>query len=142
MGIFWAFSFAILSASLSTQVTSFPRSAKQAPVTRPTYPLPIRVMFIRRSPLSHQIIRSAGWDDNFILKVGSVGEEVGSEEGRGPGSSKRKACRQDLPGTCGPSAPRSTNRLLHSVRKGSMDHTRRAVIVLSQADNFFWAPAA
>src|SRR5207253_1381786 len=38
---------AILSSSLSTQMTSLPRSAKTAPVTSPTYPVPATQMFIR-----------------------------------------------------------------------------------------------
>src|SRR5438309_12018917 len=38
---------AILSSSLSTQMTSLPRSAKTAPVSSPTYPVPATQMFIR-----------------------------------------------------------------------------------------------
>jgi hypothetical protein len=34
----------IFAASLSTQVTVLPKSAKQAPVTNPTYPVPTTVM--------------------------------------------------------------------------------------------------
>src|SRR5215470_425409 len=37
---------AILSRSLSTQTTSFPRSANTAPVTSPTYPVPTTQMFM------------------------------------------------------------------------------------------------
>src|SRR5262245_49838102 len=37
---------AIFSWILSTQTTSFPRSAKTAPVTSPTYPVPITQMFM------------------------------------------------------------------------------------------------
>src|SRR5215472_7297714 len=33
--------FSIFSGIISTQVTWLPRSAKQVPVTRPTYPVPI-----------------------------------------------------------------------------------------------------
>jgi hypothetical protein len=31
--------------SISTQITSFPVSAKQVPVTNPTYPVPITAIF-------------------------------------------------------------------------------------------------
>src|SRR3989442_8910966 len=40
------FSLSIFAASLSTQTTSFPLSAKQALTTSPTYPAPITPMFI------------------------------------------------------------------------------------------------
>src|SRR5713226_4478250 len=36
----------ILARSLSTQTTSLPRSAKTAPVTSPTYPVPTTQMFM------------------------------------------------------------------------------------------------
>src|SRR6266540_3207768 len=36
----------ILARSLSTQITSLPRSAKTAPVTSPTYPVPTTQMFM------------------------------------------------------------------------------------------------
>src|SRR2546423_15482080 len=39
--------WAILAASTSTQATSTPNSAKQAPVTSPTYPEPITAMCIQ-----------------------------------------------------------------------------------------------
>jgi hypothetical protein len=39
-----------LAASLSTQTTSFPFSARQAPATSPTYPVPTTAIFIARSP--------------------------------------------------------------------------------------------
>src|SRR5690349_5667488 len=41
MGIWPAFNVSIFFWSLSTQMTSLPLSAKQAPATRPTYPVPI-----------------------------------------------------------------------------------------------------
>src|SRR4029078_9925743 len=40
MGICPCCSMSIFCATLSTQVTSMPKSARQAPVTRPTYPVP------------------------------------------------------------------------------------------------------
>src|SRR6266567_575369 len=40
------FSLSIFAASVSTQTTSFPLSAKQALTTSPTYPAPITPMFI------------------------------------------------------------------------------------------------
>jgi len=43
MGTWPAFNFAMRSASTSVQMTSCPASARQAPVTRPTYPQPITV---------------------------------------------------------------------------------------------------
>src|SRR4051812_21325512 len=46
MGMRPASRSAILAASLSTQTTSLPRSAKTAPVTRPTYPVPTTQMFM------------------------------------------------------------------------------------------------
>src|SRR6476660_7118552 len=47
MGIFPLRSIATLAASLSTQMTSLPVSAKQAPTTKPTYSVPITAIFIR-----------------------------------------------------------------------------------------------
>src|SRR5580700_3768932 len=46
MGIFPALSVAIFDSSLSTQMTSFPFSARQAPTTSPTYPVPTTAIFI------------------------------------------------------------------------------------------------
>ena len=43
-------SSAIFVASLSTHVTSMPKSARHAPVTRPTYPVPTMQMFIWEEP--------------------------------------------------------------------------------------------
>src|SRR5580692_3395473 len=37
-------------ASMSTQHTSLPDSAKQVPVTRPTYPVPMTAIFMRCEP--------------------------------------------------------------------------------------------
>src|ERR1700691_3852042 len=51
MGSFPARRVTILDSSLSVQVTSCPISAKQAPVTKPTYPQPItEIRKIRISP--------------------------------------------------------------------------------------------
>src|SRR4026208_1492939 len=47
MGILPARSVRIFVPSLSTQTTSLPLSAKQAPATSPTYPVPITAIFIR-----------------------------------------------------------------------------------------------
>src|SRR6478752_6882273 len=47
MGILPARSVRIFAPSLSTQTTSLPLSAKQAPATSPTYPVPITAIFIR-----------------------------------------------------------------------------------------------
>ena len=46
IGISPRFRRAILSSSRSTQTTSIPNSEKQAPDTRPTYPVPIIAMRI------------------------------------------------------------------------------------------------
>src|SRR5437016_8450248 len=46
MGIFPSLSIAIFDSSLSTQMTSFPFSARQAPTTSPTYPVPTIAIFI------------------------------------------------------------------------------------------------
>src|SRR3712207_5618443 len=46
MGITPLCRVAIFSATTSAQVTSTPNSAKQAPVTSPTYPVPITAMCI------------------------------------------------------------------------------------------------
>src|ERR1700682_2172143 len=46
MGIFPSLSVAIFDSSLSTQMTSFPFSARQAPTTSPTYPVPTTAIFI------------------------------------------------------------------------------------------------
>ena len=48
MGISPRWRAAIFAASLSTQTTFIPKSARQAPVTRPTYPVPIMQMFMKR----------------------------------------------------------------------------------------------
>src|SRR5438270_12463159 len=47
MGILPARSMRTLASSLSTQITSLPLSAKHAPATRPTYPVPMTAIFIR-----------------------------------------------------------------------------------------------
>src|SRR5215475_4063161 len=47
MGILPARSVRIFAPSLSTQITSLPLSAKQAPATSPTYPVPMTAIFIR-----------------------------------------------------------------------------------------------
>src|ERR1700761_9812713 len=39
-------SFCTFPASMSTQITSLPVSAKQVPVTKPTYPVPTTAIFI------------------------------------------------------------------------------------------------
>ena len=46
IGIIPFFKFSILFKSLSTQITSFPKSEKQTPLTKPTYPVPIMQSFI------------------------------------------------------------------------------------------------
>jgi hypothetical protein len=46
MGTSPLFSRAILLASISMQETIFPVSARQVPVTSPTYPVPITAIFI------------------------------------------------------------------------------------------------
>src|SRR5687767_668782 len=45
MGIFPRWSIRIFASTLSTQTTSFPLSAKQAPATSPTYPVPTTAIF-------------------------------------------------------------------------------------------------
>ena len=45
-GILFLFNKEIFFLSLSTHQTLFPKSAKQAPLTRPTYPTPIMQIFI------------------------------------------------------------------------------------------------
>ena len=47
MGIFPRRNIATLRWSLSTQVTSLPDSAKPAPATNPTYPVPTTAIFIQ-----------------------------------------------------------------------------------------------
>src|SRR5512144_1131540 len=56
IGISPPFSWAILSVSLSTQVTSTPNSEKHAAETSPTYPAPIMAMRITELPS-----RGEGW---------------------------------------------------------------------------------
>ena len=46
IGITPSWSLLILLLSISMQVTLLPISAKQVPLTKPTYPLPITVKFI------------------------------------------------------------------------------------------------
>src|SRR2546426_1521169 len=56
----------ILTASLSTQTTSLPRSAKTAPVTSPTYPVPTTQMFMddgshdSKAPIRRPVKKRAG----------------------------------------------------------------------------------
>src|SRR5712691_659347 len=47
MGMRPAWRAAIFSVSVATQITTLPRSANTAPVTRPTYPVPTTEMFMR-----------------------------------------------------------------------------------------------
>src|SRR5438876_7129415 len=49
MGIFPSFNALTLASSRSRQKTSLPMSARQAPVTRPTYPVPTTVTFMSSS---------------------------------------------------------------------------------------------
>src|SRR4051812_5830689 len=44
-------SISIFAATLSMQVTALPLSARQVPVTRPTYPLPTTAIFMEASPI-------------------------------------------------------------------------------------------
>jgi hypothetical protein len=46
MGILPAFNISIFLLSTSTHVTVIPISARQAPETNPTYPVPITAIFI------------------------------------------------------------------------------------------------
>ena len=46
MGISPPLICSIFFLSISTQITLFPVSAKQVPVTRPTYPVPTTAMFM------------------------------------------------------------------------------------------------
>src|SRR5437764_14454055 len=52
---------AILAASLSTQTTPLPRSARTAPVTNPTYPVPTTQMFMTNG--THHSRQAAGDDE-------------------------------------------------------------------------------
>src|SRR5687768_17819398 len=45
MGILPRWSIRTLASTLSTQITSLPLSAKQAPATSPTYPVPTTAIF-------------------------------------------------------------------------------------------------
>src|SRR5581483_11259109 len=61
-------SFSIFSGTISTHVTLLPRSAKQAAVTRPTYPTPMTV--IRRIILLQKLynfFRAQAFDFRFTL---------------------------------------------------------------------------
>src|SRR4051812_31033054 len=48
MGISPRRSISTLRASLSMQITSLPHSAKQVPVTSPTYPVPMTAIFMSK----------------------------------------------------------------------------------------------
>src|SRR3970040_1256278 len=50
MGILLRLSWAIFASLTSAQTTSFPVSARQAPTTRPTYPVPTTATFTGRLP--------------------------------------------------------------------------------------------
>ena len=52
MGTSPRFSAAILASSMSTQTTVLPFSARQAPTTRPTYPVPTTPIFNEGPPLA------------------------------------------------------------------------------------------
>src|SRR5207244_1651851 len=56
---------AIFSSSLSTQMTSLPRSAKTAPVTSPTYPVPATQMFIRTGSENYSIADRRGQGESW-----------------------------------------------------------------------------
>src|SRR5688500_6344072 len=92
MGTSFRCSRAILSASTSTQVTSLPVSAKHAPATRPTYPLPItatcmsdlfrdcvaRVHAQLRLAAAHPIVdrRVIGYDHDAVGPCDQVGRQL------------------------------------------------------------------
>src|SRR5215203_133378 len=96
MGTSFRCSLAIFSASTSTQITSLPVSAKQAPATRPTYPLPITAMCMSGLfrdcvasidhqlcfPLDHAIIhrRVVGHDHHTIGSGYLLGRELAGSE--------------------------------------------------------------
>src|SRR5918999_1220434 len=91
MGISLRWSRAILSASLSTQTTSLPVSARQAPATRPTYPLPITATCMSRlfrhcvSSIHDQLgvaadhrvveVRVIGYDHDAVCRRHGLGAE-------------------------------------------------------------------
>src|SRR5262245_58511233 len=61
MGSWPSCSRVILLATLSTQATCTPNSAKQAPVTKPTYPVPITQMCIRFIPYTEFVPALPGY---------------------------------------------------------------------------------
>src|SRR5512139_708923 len=79
----------ILRASMSTQRTSFPLTAKQVPVTMPTYPAPIMQIFIRAPPSHYDRYSvNASSQDRISLPVTSANflvertEKAGRAAGR------------------------------------------------------------
>src|SRR5208283_3895332 len=58
--------------SLSTQITSWPTSAKQAPVTKPTYPVPTMLIF---GILSLFPLHSVHRHDRFRISLQRQAEE-------------------------------------------------------------------
>src|SRR5215470_15859385 len=59
MGMCPALRASTLARLLSTQTTSLPRSAKTAPVTSPTYPVPTTQMFMGSRTRGHQDTKRA-----------------------------------------------------------------------------------
>src|SRR2546426_12833086 len=69
----------IFSSSLSTQTTSLPRSAKTAPVTSPTYPLPTTQMFMEIPFRDYRLILNARFgirNNRNLALVGALFHEV------------------------------------------------------------------
>src|SRR5688500_3209500 len=101
MGILPRWSIRILESTLSTPMTSLPLSAKQAPATSPTYPVPTTAIF---NPMS-----LAGYGVGVIFRgrVHEPGEvrRVSSENDPRPHFSKRQ--RLSSHGACGHKCDRS-----------------------------------
>src|SRR2546430_4782587 len=68
-----ALSVSIFVASQSTQTTLWPPSAKQVPVTSPTYPVPMMEIFMAHLGLAglSPISRTSGW---FVPKALEIDE--------------------------------------------------------------------
>src|ERR1700731_1125527 len=79
MGIFPSLSIAIFDSSLSTQMTSFPFSARQAPTTSPTYPVPTIAIFILYLSLGAAPCRISLRDGARVLRNGTSHGEMAAE---------------------------------------------------------------
>src|SRR3954467_12322139 len=119
MGMPPARSVSTLAASLSMQITSWPNSDRQAPDTKPTYPVPMMAMRME-SPTDYAFLGL----DGFQLQAGCRASlRIGPRKNRAAGYRVRPARREIAierdDALCGDTAPQQciNNRFFADIRR-------------------------